>query len=266
MGICFNKPEIENKSVNIFNFRDVNNINNKNTSMIVEINNVRINKGKSLETFLSDPNRKMSHNSKLNTLKQTSPMSKPNLEFNDSENTSKDNSYIINLASSKLPSHFANNFPSDDLDINMRELDNKEQAFIKSALGQHFLFRDLDQESFELFLNHLISYSINKSEVLFYENDDGNFFYIVKSGKFDLLIQNEYKKSFFGGDCFGDLALLQTQKRSGTVTCSEDAHIFVLEASIYRKTVQKLNNIRLKNRYFLLDQIPLFSKKNFNLF
>lgn len=124
---------------------------------------------------------------------------------------------------------------------------------------------------------------------LFRENDNGNFFFIVKSGELELLVkhndqhdlqqqeveaeqkedhnqnQNQCQsqsqkqvKVFKTGDTFGELALLQKNKRTGTVRCIKDADIFCLEGSIFREIVSKLNRQDLNDRIYLLTLIPIF--------
>jgi CRP-like cAMP-binding protein len=97
--------------------------------------------------------------------------------------------------------------------------------------------------------------------ILFQEGDNGNFFYIVKKGEFSLSIKDreETKKIFKNGDTFGELSLIQKNKRSGTVTCKEDGMVYFLEGSIFREIVQKINKQFLKERIYFLSLIPLFS-------
>lgn len=104
---------------------------------------------------------------------------------------------------------------------------------------------------------------VKKDMILFREGDNGNFFYIVKSGEFVLSIKDrEETKIFRNGDTFGELSLIQKNKRSGTVTCVEDGMVFFLEGSIFRDIVQKINKQFLKERIYFLSLIPLFSILN----
>ena len=104
---------------------------------------------------------------------------------------------------------------------------------------------------------------IAKGSLLFKEGDAGYFFYIVKSGTLKLsLAQQDETKILSRGDCFGELALIQKNKRSGGVLCVEDAEVFCLEGIIFREIVNKINSIDLKERIYLLNLIPLFQGLN----
>jgi cGMP-dependent protein kinase len=102
-------------------------------------------------------------------------------------------------------------------------------------------------------------FQINAGFYLFSEGDPGNFFFIVKEGELELSIPNtDEKKIFKRGDTFGELALIQKNKRSGSVKCTQQAMLFCLEGNIFREMVQKLNRIDLKERIYFLNLIPIF--------
>ena len=110
-------------------------------------------------------------------------------------------------------------------------------------------------------MTQTIVLEIKKDSNLFKEGDSGNFFYVVKSGTLELIIKDdEERKIFKSGDTFGELALIQKNKRSGSVICREDGIVFCLEGSIFREIVQRVNKSFLKERIYFLSFIPLFRK------
>jgi len=98
---------------------------------------------------------------------------------------------------------------------------------------------------------------MEKGRVLFQENDDGKYFYIVKSGNLELLIKGERKKLFKEWDCFGELALLQKCKRTGTVQCLTEVDLFVLDGVVFRDLVKTINQNKLKDKLFFINMIPM---------
>lgn len=108
-----------------------------------------------------------------------------------------------------------------------------------------------------MILKDLFEFSMEKGRVLFQENDDGKYFYIVKSGILELLIKEERKKLFKEWDCFGELALLQKCKRTGTVKCVTDVELFVLDGLVFRDLVKSINQNKLKDKLFFIDMIPM---------
>jgi len=82
----------------------------------------------------------------------------------------------------------------------------------------------------------------------------------VKSGQLELKIKNiNESKIFKAGDSFGELSLLQRNKRSGIVKCIEDAELFCIYGSIFREIISKLNKIYLNERFYLISHISMFN-------
>lgn len=98
---------------------------------------------------------------------------------------------------------------------------------------------------------------------LFKEGDSGNFFYLIKQGELELTLPNVTEKKYLrGGDSFGELALIQKNKRSGTIKSIDEVEIYCLESAIFKDIVAKLNNSDLKERIFFLNLIPIFKILN----
>jgi len=98
---------------------------------------------------------------------------------------------------------------------------------------------------------------MEKNKILFQENDDGNYFYLVKSGNLSLSVKGEVIKKFKEWDYFGELALIQKCQRSGTVKCLTDCEIFVLDGKIYREKIKSVTNQKLKDKLYFIDMIPM---------
>lgn len=108
-----------------------------------------------------------------------------------------------------------------------------------------------------MIIKDLFEFSLERDKVLFQEDDDGKYFYIVKSGVLELLIKKERKKIFKEWDCFGELALMQKSKRSGTVRCITDVELFILEGQVFRDIVKNLSADKLKDKISFIDMIPM---------
>lgn len=108
-----------------------------------------------------------------------------------------------------------------------------------------------------MILKDLFEFTLEKDRILFQENDEGKYFYIVKSGILELTIKGERKKLFKEWDCFGELALMQKCKRSGTVKCITEVELFVLDGQVFRDLVKSINTNKLKDKIFFIDMIPM---------
>jgi CRP/FNR family transcriptional regulator/CRP/FNR family cyclic AMP-dependent transcriptional regulator len=87
--------------------------------------------------------------------------------------------------------------------------------------------------------------------VVFNQGDPGREMYIVKSGRLKISVTSEEGRelSFFilgKGDIFGELALLDGERRSATVTAAEPSELLVLHHQDFRELLQKHQQIGLK--------------------
>ena len=98
---------------------------------------------------------------------------------------------------------------------------------------------------------------MEQDKVLFKENEEGKYFYIVKSGCLELLIDNTQKRIFKPWDCFGDLALLQKSKRTGTVRCLSNVDLLVLDGQVFQRLIKSVNQNTLTEKLSFINMIPM---------
>lgn len=104
---------------------------------------------------------------------------------------------------------------------------------------------------------------MNPNQILFKEGESGYFFFLVKSGELELSLPLSSEKKYLKkGDTFGELALIQKNKRSATIQSVEEAEIYCLESNSFKDVLIRLNNNDLKERIFFLNLIPIFAILN----
>jgi CRP-like cAMP-binding protein len=95
---------------------------------------------------------------------------------------------------------------------------------------------------------------------LFKTGDIGRYFYIVNCGELELLLETHNEKKIYkSGMAFGELALIQKNKRSGTFRCTEEAELFCIDGEVYRNIIINSNKANLKDRLYFLSLISIFS-------
>jgi CRP/FNR family cyclic AMP-dependent transcriptional regulator len=87
-----------------------------------------------------------------------------------------------------------------------------------------------------------------KDTVVFYENDEGDSFFMILSGRVKVTILGDDARevilSMLGpGDFFGEMALLDDEPRSATAIAVEDAELFALQRSDFASVLERTSSI-----------------------
>jgi CRP-like cAMP-binding protein len=62
---------------------------------------------------------------------------------------------------------------------------------------------------------------------VFRQGERGDYFYIVQSGRAEVILDGTIVRTLGTGDCFGEIALLRDQPRTAGVRASADTHLRV---------------------------------------
>lgn len=93
---------------------------------------------------------------------------------------------------------------------------------------------------------------------LFNKGDKGNYFYIIKKGKLELIA--EYGKKILNQDeTFGELALIENKARTATVKSIDYCILYLINGKLFRETVSQINEGELLERLNFLKAISIFN-------
>ena len=185
-----------------------------------------------------------------------------NLEILDI-NKKKDNMHLYSIKSSKLQNNnnINNNLNTESSSIPKyinHEMSKNEEKNIRKALKQHFVFKDINDKVLSIIIKELIYFPLPKGRIVYEEGDNGNFFYILASGKVESYEKGNLKKVYLPWDCFGELSLLTKKKREETIKCIEKSELFTLEREIFLDIQRNINESILKERFNFLNTISIF--------
>ncbi|MBM3899107.1 MAG: Crp/Fnr family transcriptional regulator [Gemmatimonadetes bacterium] len=106
------------------------------------------------------------------------------------------------------------------------------------------LFRSLSAEELAVFAQLIRSRDYAKGSVILFEDDPGDAFFLVRSGRVKVVLMaangREVILGILGvGEHFGELALIDGQPRSAHVIAMENASLFVLRRADFRQRVEQ---------------------------
>ena len=102
--------------------------------------------------------------------------------------------------------------------------------------------------------------TVAKGEFLIKQGDEGDEFYIVASGQFEVIKDGESKTKYSAGQGFGELALLYMQPRAASVVALEDSTVWAVDRDTFRQSVvRSMYDRRVKYAEFL-KKVPLFEE------
>jgi len=148
---------------------------------------------------------------------------------------------------------------------------DSQRKSLLEAVKEILLFRSLDQEQLGEVLDAMFERKVNPEEYIIKQGDDGDNFYVVESGVYNIYV-NDGTKEILVGKCdnsgsFGELALMYNMPRAATVQAATEADggngmLWAMDRQTFRRIV--LRNAFQKRKMYesLLESVPLLSALN----
>jgi cGMP-dependent protein kinase 1 len=136
---------------------------------------------------------------------------------------------------------------------------SRDVELISNALNKHFIFTSLSAENRMMVISHMKLYTLGPKELVFEQGSPGSNFYVVASGKLEILVTGKRVNVLGPGDSFGELGLLHDSPRSATVQTLEKVSIWGLDRKTFRSAVETVNAQNYKENKNFIDTVPLFS-------
>ncbi|KFY74285.1 hypothetical protein V499_05677 [Pseudogymnoascus sp. VKM F-103] len=153
---------------------------------------------------------------------------------------------------------------------------DEQLARLRAAIGAHTLFRALDDEQSRMIIGALVEKPIPAKNIkVISQGDQGDYFFIVESGSFDIYIHPSGSlqpgPSGLGtkvatitvGGTFGELALMYGAPRNATViSATNDCVLWALDRVTFRRILMDYTFTRRRMYEKFLAEVPLLSSLN----
>ena len=147
-------------------------------------------------------------------------------------------------------------------EINKQEIEEILGGKIESIVSQNYMLpalkkvqvlRYLSKNKFQSVVKAFKLVKFAEGETIFFQNEPGEKFYIIKSGKVDIIKDKIIVRSINIHDYFGERSILFNDVRSATVVASSEVVCWVLERRDFLKIIDENIRDQLQKRIELQD-------------
>ena len=134
----------------------------------------------------------------------------------------------------------------------------KDREMLENILLEHFFLRAIDNQSRKEIIKEMSLYYAQKGVTIFKQGNPAGFFYILRQGSCNLLLNGEVKRVIKKKEIFGDTSLIYNTYRDYTVTAKEDCFMWTIEKKNFVKIVDYITHITFYDTNKSVDNLPLF--------
>eukprot|EP00794_Sanderia_malayensis_P005982 gene5982-6678_t len=140
---------------------------------------------------------------------------------------------------------------------------DKQRARLNEAVKNILLFKNLDPEQLSKVLDAMFERVAEPGDHIIDQGDDGDNFYVIDSGKYDILVAkngvDETVGCYDDKGSFGELALMYNTPRAATIIATTSGILWALDRVTFRKILLKAAAKKRKMQEELLENVPMLA-------
>lgn len=161
----------------------------------------------------------------------------------------------------------ANDVEDDENNRVVHSKTDEQRIRLAKAIKSIFLFRSVDPQDMTTILDAMFEVKVAPGDVVIRQGDDGDNFYVIERGKFQIYVQQddgtrqirgEYEDNGF----FGELALMYNQPRAATVVALSEGHLWAMDRNTFRRIVLKSAFKKRKEYEALFEKVSVLQCLN----
>lgn len=156
---------------------------------------------------------------------------------------------------------FAESYTPDDDDEGYEFIEKSPDQLERlwNSIKKLVIFRSLDKEERDQIMNAMFEKHVSQDQVIIQQGDDGDFFYVIESGKFKAVKDGIDVYFYNNTGIFGELALLYNTKRAASIIALSDGLLWALDRATFRRILFSGAFKKRKIYNDLLLSVPMFS-------
>ncbi|KAL3308865.1 cAMP-dependent protein kinase type II-beta regulatory subunit, partial [Cichlidogyrus casuarinus] len=134
----------------------------------------------------------------------------------------------------------AESFDPEKIDysqIKVYEKSDEQKARLNEAIEDIFIFRSLEKDQHSRLIDAMFERTVEKDETVIKQGDDGDNFYIIEKGIFDIIKDDQKVASYDNRGSFGELALMYNCPRAATIIAKSEGILWAMDRESFLKIV-----------------------------
>lgn len=139
---------------------------------------------------------------------------------------------------------------------------DEQRKRLSEAVKPIFIFRSLEPEQMHCVLDAMFERQVHPGDHVIDQGDDGDNFYVIDGGKYDIHVDNKLVGNYEDSGSFGELALMYNMPRAATIIATSDGTLWAMDRLTFRRIVLKNAYNKRKVYETLLENVPMLKTLN----
>ncbi|XP_071189276.1 cAMP-dependent protein kinase type II-beta regulatory subunit-like isoform X2 [Salvelinus alpinus] len=140
---------------------------------------------------------------------------------------------------------------------------DEQRHRLQEACKDILLFKNLDPEQMSQVLDAMFEMTVEAGEHIIDQDDDGDNFYVIERGTFDILMKADRVEHVVGSydnqGSFGELALMYNTPRAATIIATSVGALWCMDRLTFRRIIVKNNHKKRKMYEAFIESLPLLT-------
>lgn len=144
---------------------------------------------------------------------------------------------------------------------------DEQRIRLAKSIKSIFIFRSVDPQDMTNILDAMFEVKVSAGDVVIRQGDDGDNFYVVERGKFQIYVtqddgSRQVRGEYENNGSFGELALMYNQPRAATVVALTDGSLWAMDRNTFRRIVLKSAFKKRKEYEALFEKVSVLQCLN----
>lgn len=136
---------------------------------------------------------------------------------------------------------------------------DEQKDRLKATLTNSFMFANLEPNDLNIVIGAMKEVQVVVDSCVINQGEQGDFLFVIESGKFDCIKDDVVVKTCQTNDVFGELALLYNCPRAATVKSKEQGVLWQLDRETFNAIVKEAAQKKRQRYDAFLAKVPLLS-------